>query len=695
MKKIFSLVILVGLILTSSAYFYYQSLIIEANNKQDKAIEKMKNELLNSAQNCAKTKNLFLFEKMVENLQQRSSLEDVSIKIKNSFLNKNILFKNNTTIDNSWEIIEISIDAMLGYIEPFPDNTYKIILDANSSSVKSIVVKFQVSKDSTIKEFLFTYDIYKNIKSKNESSGAIKEEFQNSDFELSYTYVNNLKKDLIMVKTYYFLLNILLVVLSLIIVGFLFYNYFLRPKFAKNILLLSTYIDNIVNGKIIKDDSLPKMTSDEFIKLGENIFGIAKKYVNTSNELSITKDIIIKKERTDELTGLPNKKSFEDDLKYMFIANKTGFIIQLKIDKIGIFTKNNGPEIVDTLIEEFAYSVKHFLQTNPKYDGNIYRFFGGEFAMIIYKASSKEVEKMLQEIINITEALSEKYYFFENKIYYGATAFDNYGTIESILHTTQGAYENAIKDKSKFYFIVDEKNQLELNKKIEKTVKDVIARNDFVLQYIHDTYNFDIEPSLIMQEISPLIIDSTTFENIPTAEFISVAEKTGFINEFDKQLVTKALQQIEFGELEHKICIVLSVSSISNQTFLSWLEELLQTNTFTKHLIFTAPSYSMASNYRAFASFCTILDKYKLEFMIKQYNPNDLALEKLLEFFPSYIKVEKSFCLDFKRDSAKQHIVKKILFYSEEHDIKVIADSLKTEHDLQTFEMLGFYGTSK
>jgi EAL domain-containing protein (putative c-di-GMP-specific phosphodiesterase class I)/GGDEF domain-containing protein len=632
---------------------------------------------------------------MVKNLQERTSLENVNLTIKNKFINKDILLQNNPTIDSSWEIIEVSIDAMLGYIEPYTNNTYKIVLDSNSSATESVVVKFQATKQSIIKEYLFTYNIYKNINLKKESPDAIAGEFENNDFKLSYTYVDKFNKDLVMDKVYYFLLNILAIVIALTIIGVLVYNYILRPKFAKNILLLSVYIDSIVNGKIIKEDSLPKVTSNEFSQLGENIFNIAKKYVSTSNELSITKDMIIKKERTDELTGLPNKKSFEDDLKYMFIANKTGFIIQLKVDKIGIFTKNNGPEIVDTLIEEFSYSVKHFLQTNPKYDGNIYRFFGGEFAMIIYKATSLQIEEMLQEIINITEMLSEKYYFFENKIYYGATPFDKYGTIESILHTAQGAYENAIKEKSKFYFIIDEKNQLELNKKIEKTVKDVIARNDFVLQYILDTYNFDSEPSLIMQEISPLIIDSTTFENIPTAEFISVAEKTGFINEFDKQLITKTLQQIEFGELEHKICIVLSVASISNQTFLSWLEELLQTNTFTKHLIFTAPSYSMASNYRAFVSFCTILNKYKLDFMIKQYNPNDLALEKLTEFFPSYIKLEKSFCLDFKRDSAKQHIVKKILFYSEEHDIKVIADSLKTEQDLQTFEMLGFYGTSK
>lgn len=121
--------------------------------------------------------------------------------------------------------------------------------------------------------------------------------------------------------------------------------------------------------------------------------------------------------------------------------------------------------------------------------------------------------------------MSDKYYFFDRTVYYGATPFDHYGTIESIVQSAQEAYEIALTEKTTFYYIVDSQKQMDLNVKLEETVKDIISRNDFVLQYFYDTYTFGDNPQLIMQEVSPLLIDGFTYETIPSGKFISIAEK--------------------------------------------------------------------------------------------------------------------------------------------------------------------------
>lgn len=696
MKKFLFFIFLIALSIFSSGYFYYFSLVKEETFKKESSLEAMKKELLESAHESITSKNLFLFEKIVTNLQQRSDLRNVNIKLKKYYLNDELLLKSVASIDASWSIIEVSIDAMQGVIEYMPDGGYEILVNDKENLASNITIKFQVEKDSTIKEFLYIYATQKEIKS-NQSTIELKNiKYEDNDFILEYDYADMvINKEDIAEKTYLFLINILFITISLLVLFILIYNYIIRPKFIKTIDSLNIYIKNTLDGKIIKELSVSKELSNEFGVLNENIMNIAKHYLSLSNELAISKDIIYQKERTDELTGLPNKKSFENDLKYMFIANKSGFIIQLKIDKIGLFTNNYGPEIVDTLIEDFSHLIKNFLDTNPKYDGVIYRFFGAEFAMIIYDVNSQEIEDMLREIIKITESLSHKYYFFDNKVYYGATPFDNYGTIESILQSTRDTYESAIKEKSKYYFIADEKNQQELNNKLEHTVKDIISRKDFVLQYLYDTYDFHSSPQLLMQEVSPLIIDSLTFESIPSSKFLSVAEKLGFISDFDKALIEKVLEQIEFGELTHKISIPLSVTSLSNQLFLSWLEEALKSTPYRENLIFVAHSYSIVSNYNKFVSFCSFLKKNELEFMIKQYHISDLELEKLLPLYPTYLRLERAYCQDFKRDSSKQHIVKQIVLFCDENGIKVLGDSVKNEQDYLAFEMLGLYGTSR
>ncbi len=72
----------------------------------------------------------------------------------------------------------------------------------------------------------------------------------------------------------------------------------------------------------------------------------------------------------------------------MFISNRQGYVVSLKIDKIGIFTKNHGPEIVNSLIEDFAKTVQHYFNSSRQRDGTLYRFLVVNFHVIIRKKYS-------------------------------------------------------------------------------------------------------------------------------------------------------------------------------------------------------------------------------------------------------------------------------------------------------------------
>ena len=696
MKKFIFLASVLSIIILGISYVYYNKLTTEAITKINQNYELTKNELLVSAKESVKSKNLFLFEKISQNIQKRTNLKDVKIIIKKHILNDKLFLDSIFSLDSSWKILEVSIDVKDGSIQSLSEGKYEITLNTEDQSLKQIVVRFQAIKDNIIKDFLFSYEIEKEIKIEKNTIKNLKNTIINEDeFTLAFDYDININKENILNDIYTFFFSIFIVMISLLILVFLINSYFIRPKFIGAINALNIYLKNILEGKVIKDSSIPKISFTDLNQLHTNIIELTKKYVNSANELAIKKDIIHQKERTDELTGLPNKKSFENDLKYMFISNKKGYIIQLRIDKIGIHSQNHGSEIVDSLIEDFSHTIKKYFHSNTKTNNTIYRFFSGEFAMIMQEEDSVKIEDTLQEIMSLTKMLSDKYYFFDNAVYYGAIPFDQYGTIESIQQSAQDAFQIAFKEKTTKYYIADTKNQLEVNQKLENTVKDIIARNDFVIQYLHDTYSLDAKQTLLMQEVAPLIIDSFTYESIPSGKFISVAEKLGYISDFDKALVEKILEQIELGEITHKICVMLSVISLSDQLFLLWLSDILKTNAYSKQLVFVSPSYSVASNYEVFLKFSELLEEVKHDFMIKRYDPLDLPLKKLEKLQPSYVRLERTLCQDFKKDSTKQHVVKQIVMFADDHNIKVLSDSVKKEQDLTAFEMLGLYGTSK
>ena len=86
MKKLLLLIILLILIIVGSGGFYYYKLKQEIISKQVQDQKDIKSELIKSAEQSVRIKNLFLFEQIVKNIQKRTTLQNVTIKI-----NKNII----------------------------------------------------------------------------------------------------------------------------------------------------------------------------------------------------------------------------------------------------------------------------------------------------------------------------------------------------------------------------------------------------------------------------------------------------------------------------------------------------------------------------------------------------------------------------------------------------------------------------
>lgn len=678
---------IVGLFVYS--YFFLKEIVVHDFQVKENNIKKY---IENSFKNLD-ISNLDDFKNRLDALTKNSILQGAKVELKNRVFDNVALISKVNTLDESWNIDDVSTDVKSGEIEEIKSGVYLFHPSQAFLNEDIVKIKFYAFQEDIIQNFTvniyfaFTLGVI-NFESTELSS------IENEKVIVRYSFDKSSIDDTFQKMYSYLLYIVILLIVVITLFFFIYYKQVIKKKFEMQIQEIEFYIDAMIHRNF---QSIPKLESK--IKYSPHIYEhinmLAQEFSQIVNELNITKDIIEKKEITDDLTGLPNKKWFEKDLKQMFITNKEGYIVYLKIDRLGEFAKKHGSEMVNSLVEDFSKSMQNYFINNREIQGRCYRFFGAEFALVIYEQNVEKIKNLLDEIISVTKMLDDKYYFFDNQIYYGGTPFDKYGTIESILQSAKDEYSSVYAKKQGFYKILDLSEQIEKNKELEESVKDIIQRDDFALQYIFDTYDFSATPKLLMQEISPMLIDMRTFDRFPIGVFISVAEKMDLAMEFDKLLIKKALSHIEMAELEHKIAINLSVGAISSMRFLTWLSSTLTYEKHASSLVFVSTAYNVAANFELYKRFAETARSFNIEIMIKRYDINDLSLERLKEIAPDYIRIERDYCSDIKRDSVKQHAIKQVLFIADDSNIKVLGDGVKSDLDYTTIEKLGFYGTSR
>lgn len=688
-------IIYTGLLITLLIFFYFYSYIDIKQNVYDE----FKNEEIKVhkfLEDSLKTLNPANFNDLkiiIDTLLKNTILNGIEISSKEFKFNDNDLIKMTGTLNTDWSIDDVTVDIKSGQIQKLENGYYQFNPSVSYKQTEPIKIKFYAYNDEKIENHFVDLEFY-YLMGDIEKENLEKYTIENNKILIKYNLNKTqfIKKLDNQFKDYAYKSTSLLLLTTLLL--YLFYISIIRKYFDNRIIEIDHYLQAMIEKKF---QTLPSLENGP--KYIQNVYShlklLSQDFSHLNNELSVARDIIEKREITDEQTGLPNKKWFEKDLKKMFTGNKEGYIVFFKIDKLGDFAKKHGGETVNALVRDIAKTIETYFVTNREIDGRCYRFFGAEFALIIYETDAQKVKMILQQIITTTVSLDDKYYFFDNKIYYGASPFDKYGTLESILQSAKDEYNALYEKKEELYRVLDKSEQIEKNKLLEESVKDIISRDDFALQYVYDTYDFNETPRLILQEISPMLIDFRTYDRFPIGVFISVAEKMGIATEFDKLLIKKVLSHIEMAELEHKIAINLSIGSISSMLFLSWLSSTLAHNRYANRLVFVATAYNIASNFELFKKLTQTAHTFGIEIMIKRYDINDLSLELLKDLSPDYIRIDSDYCSDIKRDNTKLHVIKQVLFIADDFNIKVLGDSVRNDIDYNTIEKLGFYGTSR
>jgi EAL domain-containing protein (putative c-di-GMP-specific phosphodiesterase class I) len=653
-----------------------------------------------------------LLKDMIQ-LKEYNGLNYLNIKYLDYYFSVNsILSHSNNIKTKDWILSDISIDSKYGYLEKFNDTIYKFHPEEDYEFSTPVEIKFQALNDedmqnsiSIIKYKLPNINIivnndmndiqlylnsFINLELLNKTTILYLPNTQKKFAQINYLINNdNIYNDIyISAKNIFILISIIYFLILLIIMGT---NYYLhRIMVVKHLKSLNTYTNDVLTNKFYRYDA-KALKQKDIIELAQIISKVSKKTSAIINELNINKSTLELQISLDQLTKLPNTKIFENDMKSLFLTNIKSYITLIKLECLKDFSKSHPQNITDQLIFDFVSIVKESVKLLNNKHTKIYRIYGSEFMIISKYADFELMHKIITSIVNSSQLLKESYEISNKILFASSLPFDHYSTTENILKTLEETF-NTRNDTN--YIIQKEKQVEEKDLILENNITSIISNNAFSLSYKYDTYLLSDPNVLIMQEVSPNLIDKEG-NNIPIGTFIAVAEHRDLALEFDKLLIIKAFKYIKKMNIDHQLAINISISSIKDESFINWLEAqiLYDYKDVIDKVVFSITTFAATNNFDEFVRFSSEMSKFNGKILLKRFSYNDLTLEQLESLHLSYIRVHKDYTNNINEQ--RKSVLKNIVNFSVIHDIHVLGDMVSDKTDYQTIKELKFHATSK
>ncbi len=643
-------------------------------------------------------------------------VDNLSIKYTNYYITINNLLNNSSNIKTkNWVLNDVTMDARYGEIVKLNDIAYKFNPSNNYNFNEAIEIKFQASNEIQMENSISTIDfslpkvminpnhIEKNFfetnleKIINVDVKTIKKNFfidSTNEYAVLYCVTNNeqlkteVKNALFEIWKYYSILF-----LFFIFLGIILHIYLQKLTFIQTLQTVDAYLNDILNNNFHKFKGIEKIKQKDILSVVQNIVLLTKNHSALRNELTNNRNTIEAKISTDSLTKLPNRKIFELDMKTLFISDSKSYVTKLKLEILKTFSKESKVELIDELILDCVAMIQESIKVTISPNTKLYRLYGSEFIMITEHTDYDKMTKLLEIICQNQLSLKSKYNLEENLFYTISIPFDRYGTIDKTLSDMEQLYTRTIGQKTLFY-IEESQKQDENALKLERIVTSIIENDAFSLSYKFDTFLFSEPDKLIMKEVSPNLLN-TDGNPIPIATFISVAEHLRLAIQFDKQLIIKTLKYIKQNKIEYDLAINISISSLNDNSFNTWLESqlLFYDKETIDRIVFSVTTFAVKNNYEKFSKFISDVKAFHGRILLKRFSYNDLTLAQLEHLDLDFIRVHKDYTTNI--DTDRGVLLKNIVNFSEIHDIHLLGDMVSSDRDYELLRKLNFYATCR
>lgn len=390
----------------------------------------------------------------------------------------------------------------------------------------------------------------------------------------------------------------------------------------------------------------------------------------------------------DELTGLINRREFEDQLKaYLNDArgsSKDHVIAFLDLDRFKIINDTAGHSAGDALLKAIA----HILEMNVRASDIVARIGGDEFALILPNCSLANARSIANQIVKAVNAYRLNW---EDKIYeigisVGLVHFHPKKiSLERLLGQADTACYDAkhIGGDSVSVYIerkhVSERLQSEI--KMMPRIHTALEQNQFVL-YARETH--PTQPNnneKITYEILLRMIGHDGHLIMPS-QFIKIAERHHIMPSIDEWVLRELLINQGKSFQQHPriaISINLSHQSIHTPSFHEKLKAWLETTPIdTSNIGFELTERALQENIEATLDFLKLIESAGCFVSLDDFGSGLSSFTYLKNFPMKFVKIDSQFIRMLAQSDADRIIVESINTLAHRLEAKTIAEYVDT-----------------
>ncbi len=487
----------------------------------------------------------------------------------------------------------------------------------------------------------------------------------------------------------------------------------LMPDIAENAkkVLQTRQVHSIVATPIIEHGAMLKILefssknakkkweTEEFrvLKIISNIFADALTRVEAEEEITHMA-------YHDQLTGLPNRRLFQDNLQQAISAAKqTGKsvgVVFIDLDSFKAINDTLGHKGGDMLLKMVADKLLHAVRDSDV----VSRFGGDEFLIMLNPIASAEDNIPIVE--NLMSVLAQPV-VVEGQAFYptlsaGVATYpaDGQDTDSLIKHADMAMYKAKELGKNQYVICSNALKEAALTKiKITNSLYHALEREEFVLHY---------QPQVELRTGEIIGLEALIRWNNPElgfvspANFIPIAEQIGLISDIGEWVLkTACMQNQKWQNAGYApVCIAVNVSAnqLQNPDFVRQVQNVLRETALpTQYLELEITESAAMTETTDIVQLLIDIRNLGIMVSIDDFGTDYSSLCRLKVLPIDKLKIDKQFIDSVAESEKDQAIVRTIINLSQNLGLKVIAEGVESQNQLEFLkqeacdEVQGYY----
>ena len=394
----------------------------------------------------------------------------------------------------------------------------------------------------------------------------------------------------------------------------------------------------------------------------------------------------------DALTGLPNRKLFTDRLSQVLAQRARNpeqqyAVLFLDFNRFKVINDSLGHNVGDALLIAFGKR----LQTCVRDTDTVARLGGDEFTLLLSGVRSLKEAEIVAGRIN--QALLTPFEVEGHQLHVSASI----GIVTS--ETGHLDAEDVLRDADIAMYRAKASGKVGF----ERFVPEMRERAQSLMSLENDL-RFAIENDELRLHYQPIVSTITGqaegFEAlirwqhpehgmVSPAEFIPIAEDTGLITKIDRWVMAEGCRQLAqwheaFGNPDLTLSLNLSGQQFSQADFVDFARELLdKTDVDASKINLEITESMMLTGTAQAVATLEALRKLGFKLHVDDFGTGYSSLSYLQRFPVDALKIDRSFVDQLTESEASAHLVKTIIAMAHTLHLRVVAEGVETEAQLQ------------